>query len=141
MDINEKLMNVLNHVSAELTSGHRLHRAHHQAIIDLAFDPLCERLIFLRVLGNMCQQLSKCEAADRESVDEQRAGHKALTVEQLQQPLSMIQTPARPQELLHLACKKTIREKQKAGETSVGFKQFEIRAHPFTEYLYRDYRG
>lgn len=84
MDTNEmKLMHVLNLVTAELTYGHCLHRTHHQAIIDLAFDPLCERLIFLCVLGHMYQQLSKCVATDREGMDKQWAGHKAFTLEQL----------------------------------------------------------
>lgn len=95
-------MNVLNHINNELTYGHRLHRAYHQAIIDLTFDPLCERLIFLCVLGHMHQQLSKCVATDREGMDKQWTGQEALTLEQLQQPLAVIQTPARPQELLHL---------------------------------------
>lgn len=97
-----KLANVLNNVNTELTYGHRLQRAYHQAIIDLAFDPLCERLIFLCVPGNVYQQLSKCVATDREGMNKQRAGDKAFTLEQLQQPLPVIQTPARPQELLHL---------------------------------------
>jgi len=93
---------ILNNVNAQLTCGHRLHRTHHKTIIDLAFDPLRERLVFICVLGQMYQQLSKCVATNGEGVDEQWAGHKAFTLEQLQQPLSIFQTPAGPQELLHL---------------------------------------
>ncbi len=99
MDTNEMKLNQVNN---ELTCGHGLQRAHHQAIIDLAFDPLYERLMFLCVLGHMHQQLSKCVATDRERVDKQWSGHEALTLEQLQQLLAVIQTPARPQECLHL---------------------------------------
>lgn len=35
-------------------------------------------------------------------MDKQGAGDEAVTLEQLQQPLSMIESPARPQELFHL---------------------------------------
>lgn len=73
-----------------LTYCHHLQRAHHQAIVHLAFDPLYEHLIFFCVLGHMHQQLSKCEATDREGMDKQGAGDKAVTMEQLQQPLPMI---------------------------------------------------
>lgn len=107
MDTNEiNWTNVLNHVNTELTYSHSLQRTHYQAIVDLAFDPLCERLIFLRVLRHMYQQLSKCVATDREGMHKQLTGDKAFSLEQLQQPLSMIQTPARPQELLHLVWNK-----------------------------------
>lgn len=93
-------------VKTELTYCHHLHRAHHKAIVDLAFDPLCERLILLCVLGDVNQQLSERVAANREGMDEQRAGHKAFTLEQLQQHLSIIESPARPHKLLYLVKKK-----------------------------------
>lgn len=89
-------------VDTELTYSHRLYSADHQAIVDLAFDPLCELLIFLCVLGHMYQQLRKCVATDGEGMDKQWAGHKTFTVEQLQQPFPIFQTPARPDEVLHL---------------------------------------
>lgn len=85
-----------------LTFGHCLQRAHHQAIVHLALDPLRERLVFLHVLANMHQQLRKCEAANREGMDKQGAGVKGFTQEQFQQRPSTIQTPARPQEILNL---------------------------------------
>lgn len=85
-----------------LTNSHPLQRTDHQAVIDLPFDPLCECLIFLCVLGYLHQQLTKCVATNREGMDKQRAGDEAITLQQIQQPLSMLQTPARPQELLHL---------------------------------------
>lgn len=73
-----------------LTYRHHLHRANQQAVVYLAFDPLFECLIFLCVLGHVHQQLSKCEATNGEGMDQQGAGDKAVGVEQLQQPLSMI---------------------------------------------------
>lgn len=59
--------------SMKPTYCHHLKRAHHQAIIHLTFDPLYEWLIFLQVLGHVHQQLSKCEAADGEGMDQQGA--------------------------------------------------------------------
>lgn len=73
-----------------LTYCHHLHRANHQAVIHLAFDPLFKRLIPLCVFGHVHQQLSKCEATNGEGMDHQGAGDKAVSVEQLQQPFSMI---------------------------------------------------
>lgn len=106
MVTNEK-----NQTNVKLAYGHHLQRAHHQAIVYLAFDPLDESLIFVWVLGQMHQQLSKCETTNREGMDKKGAGDKAVTLEQLQQPLSIIQTPAGPQELFHLVVKKKKKEK------------------------------
>lgn len=84
------------------TFSHNLQRSNYQAIVNLAFDSLDEPLIFQRVLGHMHQQLSKCETSNRKGVDEQRARDKPVTLEQLQQPLAVIESPARPKELFDL---------------------------------------
>lgn len=85
-----------------LTFSHDLQRPNYQTIVNLAFDSLDESLIFQRVLGHMHEQLSKCETSDRKGVDEQRARDETVTLEQLQHPLAVIQSPARPKELFDL---------------------------------------
>lgn len=85
-----------------LTFSHNLQRTNHQAIINLAFDSLYEPLILQRVLGHMHQQLSKCKNSNRKGVDKQRAGDELVTLEQLQQLLAVVKSPARPKKLFHL---------------------------------------
>lgn len=85
-----------------LTYCHPIERTDHQAVVDLASDPLCEPLVFLCVLGDVDQQLSKGVAANGEGVDEQLARHKAFTLEQFQQAFAAIQTPLWPQEFFCL---------------------------------------
>lgn len=82
--------------------SHNFQRSNNQAIVNLAFDSLYEPLVFQRVLGHMHQQLSKCEASNREGVDKQRAGDEPVTLEQLEQPLAVVEAPARPKELFDL---------------------------------------
>lgn len=84
------------------TFSHNLQRSNDQAIVNLAFDSLYEPLVFQGVLGHMHQQLSKCETSNREGMDNQRAGDEAVTLEQLQQPLAVVESPARPKELFDL---------------------------------------
>lgn len=90
-----------------LTFRHNLQGSNYQAIVNLAFDSLYEPLIFQRVLGHMHQQLGKCETSNGKGVDEQRAGDELVTLEQLQQPLAVIKSPARPKELFDLWAKQT----------------------------------
>lgn len=66
-----------------LTCCHCLQGAHHHAIIYLTFDPLYEGLIFLCVLSHVYQHLSKCKCTNRECMNNEGAGDKALSVEQL----------------------------------------------------------
>lgn len=89
-----------------LTYGHVLQWTRYQAVIDLTFDPICHRLVFLLVLSHVDEQLSEGVATDREGVNEQGARHEALALEQLQQQFPTIQTPARPQKVFHLVKKR-----------------------------------
>lgn len=66
-----------------LTCCHRLQGAHHHAVKYLTSDSLYEGLIFLCVLSHVHQQLSKCKGTNREGMDDEGAGDKALSVEQL----------------------------------------------------------
>lgn len=66
-----------------LTCCHCLQGAQHHAVIHLTFDPLYEGLIFLCVLSHVHQQLSECKGTNRKGMDDEGAGDKPLSVEQL----------------------------------------------------------
>lgn len=107
MGLHLYLVPLLSIIIIILTFSHNLQRSNYQAIVNLAFDSLYEPLIFHRVLGHMHQHLSKCETSNRKGMNEQRARDELVTLEQLQQLLAVLESPARPEELFDLWLKQT----------------------------------